>query len=155
MRSNFEMEAAAGSSLQPILLDNLPAKENLIDNHVVISAENSKKRSLPVNTHTNDGEDPPAKRKLDFGDMDEDSSSTIAPIPNITIDDENLNQSPSGTRHLEDEDSDASMNFSIKKRGGNSQPLPFIENYGTTAGSSEDFSKSPYNMTHVVLPDIE
>jgi hypothetical protein len=100
---------------------------------------------------------PPAKRKLDFSETDEDCGPSIAPVPSSTIGDEDLNQSLTGVEHLEDEDEDdtAITAFAIVGREGNMQPLPFIESYVTTTASGGDFSKSPYNMTRVVLPKID
>lgn len=138
-----------------MLFDNLLAKENLIDNQIVVPVENNKKRHSPMNILSSDNGDPPAKRRLDFDDVDGDCGPAIAPASSATINDEDLTQSLTSMEHLEDEDSAAIANFGIVDREGNLQPLPSIESYVTTTVSGGDFSKSPYNMTRVVLPDID
>jgi len=130
-----------------VLLDNLSAKENLIDNQIIVPVENNKKRHPPLNILSRDNGDPPAKRRLDFTDMDEGCGPAIALAPNVTPVDEDPNQ--------EDEDYTVITDFGIVDKKGNLQPLPSIESYITTTGSGGDFSKSPYNMTRVVLPDID
>lgn len=97
---------------------------------------------------------PPAKRKLDFGNMDEDCGPVVAPAPGTIINDGDLNSSSLiGMEQLEDEDYAAAMEFGIVDRGGDLQPLPFIDNQ--VMGPGGDFSHSPYNMTHIVPPDVD
>jgi len=141
-----------------VLLDNLLAKENLIDNQIILPVENNKKRHTPLNILSRDNGDPPAKRRLDFTDMDEGCGPAIALAPNVTLNDKDPNQfnhSLTSMEHLEDEDYTVITYFGIVDKKGNLQPLPSIESYITTTGSGGDFSKSPYNMTRVVLPDID
>jgi len=151
------MGPAAGSSSEPILVENIPAQENLVDNQVAQLPEDSQGQQSSRIIAPNVNAVPPAKRKLDFSETDEDCGPSIAPVPSSTIGDEDLNQSLTGVEHLEDKDEDdtAITAFSIVGREGNMQPLPFIESYVTTTASGGDFSKSPYNMTRVVLPKID
>lgn len=149
------MDPAAGSSSEPILVENIPAQENLVDNQVALLPEDNQRQQSSDVIAPNVNVVPPAKRKLDFSGMDEDCGPAIAPAPSSTINDEDLNQSLTGVEHLEDEDDTAITDFAIVGREGNMQPLPFIESYVTTTASGGDFSKSPYNMTRVVLPEID
>ncbi|CAD6238789.1 unnamed protein product [Miscanthus lutarioriparius] len=97
-RDHFETNPAAGSSSQPMLLDNLLAKENLIDNKIIVPVENNKKRHPHMNILSRDNGDPPAKRRLDFTDMDEGCGPAIALAPNIV--DSSLTIHPSAKRYL-------------------------------------------------------
>jgi len=86
-----------------VLLDNLLAKENLIDNQIIVPVENNKKRHPPMNILSRDNGDPPAKRRLDFTDMDEGCGPAIALALDVTLDDEDPNQSNhslTSTEHL-------------------------------------------------------
>ncbi|CAD6344120.1 unnamed protein product, partial [Miscanthus lutarioriparius] len=123
-RDHFETNPVAGPSSQPVLLDNLLAKENLIDNQIIVPVENNKKRHPPLNILSRDNGDPPAKRRLDFTDMDEGCGPAIALVPNVTPVDEDPNQ--------EDEDYTVITDFGIVDKKGNLQPLPSIESYITT-----------------------
>ena len=109
-----------------MLLDNLLAKENLIDNQIILPVENNKKRHPPLNILSRDNGDPLAKRRLDFTDMDEGCGQAIALAPNVTPVDEDPNQ--------EDEDYTVITDFGIVDKKGNLQPLPYIERYITTTG---------------------
>ena len=120
-----------------MLLDNPLAKENLIDNQVIVPVENNKKRHPPMNILSRDNGDPPAKRRLDFTDMDEGCGPAIALAPNVTLNDKDPNQfnhSLTSMEHLEDEDYTVITDFGIVDKKGNLQPLPSIESYITTTG---------------------
>lgn len=113
------MNPFVGTSSQPVLLDNLLARENLIGNQIAMPVENSKKRHPTINVLSSDNGDPPAKRRLNFVDMDKGHDPAIAPVPSVTITNQDLSQSFNGMEHMEDEDYAAVTDFGIVKRGGN------------------------------------
>ncbi len=62
----FSVDPTLGSSSQPILVNNTPACENLVDNHALTQPESSRKRKSSKGISSSDKGDPSAKRKLQF-----------------------------------------------------------------------------------------
>jgi hypothetical protein len=152
-RNNPDIDPPAGSSSSPILIDNIPAQENLINNQAVLLPQDTQRRETPNIVIPNINAKPPTKLKLKrklFGDTDENCSPTIAPASIGSIN--TINQPSASAELLEDDDYTDITNFGIVKRKGNLQPLPFVD---STVGSSGDFSKSPYNMTRAASPHVD
>jgi len=75
-----------------------------------------------MNILSRDNGDPPAKRRLDFTDMDEGCGPAIALAPNVTLNDKDPNQfnhSLTSMEHLEDEDYTVITYFGIVDKKGN------------------------------------
>lgn len=60
------MDPASGSSSEPILVENIPAQENLVDNQVAQLPEDNQRQQSSRIIAPNVNAVPPAKRKLDF-----------------------------------------------------------------------------------------
>jgi hypothetical protein len=151
---HFSAEPMAGSSSQPILVDNVLAQANLADNQVIIPPEDSRKRRSSKVTLSDDKGKPVAKRKIDFDDFVQHNDNSVA-MPNFppsTVTNENLVQAYTGIEHLEDDDHIGLINYCLVGVEGNPEPLPFVGPHIDAAGSAGDYSQSPYNLTQILPP---
>jgi hypothetical protein len=134
----------AGSSSQPVLVDNVLSQANLVDNQVIVPPEDSRKRRSSKVILLDDKGKPVAKRKIDFDDFIEHNDNPVAipDLPPSTATNENLVQAYTGIVRLEDDDHIALANYCLVGVEGNPEPLPFVGPRIDAAGPAGDYSVS-------------
>ncbi|KAL6654731.1 hypothetical protein ACP70R_008196 [Stipagrostis hirtigluma subsp. patula] len=124
--SSSHRDCADGSSSHSLLIDNIPARDNLRDEQIDLPHKGSGKRQLSQVIQTKADVQPSAKKKLNFDDEAIACDSVTSPIPldNVAATDTGL---PSTPGFSELEESDDLGAYCISKNGGTSpQPLPFV-----------------------------
>jgi hypothetical protein len=141
---HFSAERMAGSSSRPILIDNVLAQANLVDNQVIIPPEDSRKRRSSKVTLSDDKGKPVAKRKNDFDDFVEhnENSAVMPDFPPSTATNENLIQAYTVIERLGDDDHIALANYCLLGVEGNPKPLPFVGPNIDAVGPAGDYSVS-------------